>query len=151
MSQRSFSRRGGWSEHISNTYRSGLEENIAKQLEEAGIKVAFEQSIILYLIPESNHKYTPDFVLPNGIIVESKGLFEPADRQKHLLIKKQYPNLDIRFVFSNPNQKLYKGSHTTYAQWCEKYGYFYAKKFIPAAWLKEKAKDTKGLKRKESK
>lgn len=147
MAQRGkrFSRRGGWSEHIDKTYRSGLEETIAKQLEQAGIPVSFEENTVEYEIPASKHKYTPDFVLPNGIIVESKGIFESDDRKKHQLIKKQYPHLDIRFIFSNPNQKLYKKSPTTYAMWCNKYGFKYAKKVIPASWFKEEPKDTKGL------
>ena len=97
------------------------------------------------MIPASDHIYTPDFILPNGIIVESKGLFEVADRQKHLYIKQQYPNLDIRFVFTNPNTKIYKGSKTTYADWCSKNGFQYAKKLIPLGWLKEADKDTTGL------
>lgn len=143
--KRTFSRRGGWSEHVSTTYRSGLEENIAGQLVNAGCPVAFEQYYLEYIIPASTHKYTPDFLLPNGIIIESKGLFESEDRKKHLLIKTQYPHLDIRFIFSNPNQKLYKGSRTSYADWCEKNGFLYAKKLIPLAWLKEKQKDTTGL------
>lgn len=143
--KRTFSRSGGWSEHISSTYRSGLEEKIAVQLSNAGIPVVFEQYYIEYTIPASIHKYCPDFVLPNGIMVESKGLFESEDRKKHLLIKTQYPHLDIRFIFSNPNQKLYKGSRTSYADWCEKNGFLYAKKLIPLAWLKEKQKDTTGL------
>lgn len=85
-------------------------------------------------------------MLPNGIIVEAKGLFETDDRQKHLLIKKQYPHLEIRFVFSNPNTKIYKGSKTSYADWCDKYGYKYAKGFIPDAWLKDTQKyPTEGL------
>ena len=145
MATNSFSRRGGWSEHVNTSYRSGLEEAIAKQLADAGVTSAYEGYQIKYVIPASDHTYTPDFPLPNGIIVESKGLFEPDDRQKHLLIKKQYPNLDIRFVFSNPNQKLYKGSPTSYAKWCEKNGFLFAKKFIPVEWLKEKPRDTTGL------
>ncbi|SHJ81953.1 endonuclease I [Propionispora hippei] len=147
--KRTFSRRGGWSEHVTSTYRSGLEEGIAGQLENAGVPVAFEKYYLEYTIPASVHKYTPDFLLPNGIIVESKGLFESEDRKKHLLVKAQYPHLDIRFIFSNPNQKLYKGSPTTYAMWCEKYGFLYAKKLIPLAWLKEKPKDTTGLQTKK--
>ena len=42
---------------------------------------------IQYEKPATKHKYTPDFVLPNGIIIEAKGIFEREDRQKHLLIK----------------------------------------------------------------
>ncbi len=87
--------------------------------------------------------------MPNGIIIEAKGIFDAADRAKHLLIKKQYPHLDIRFIFSNAKAKIYKGSKTTLTAWCEKYGYQYATKEIPAKWLKEKPKDTTGLQRKK--
>ena len=69
--------------------------------------------------------------------METKGRFTVSDRQKHLLIKEQQPELDIRFVFSNQNAKLYKGSKTTYAQWCEKNGFQYAHKTIPDDWLSE--------------
>lgn len=87
----------------------------------------------------------------NNIIIEAKGLFEVKDRQKHLLIKKQYPHLDIRFVFSNPKNKLYKGSKTTYADWCDQNGFKYAAKIIPAAWFKERKKSLVGLQIKETK
>jgi len=140
-----FSRQGGWSDCSVDAFRSGLEEKIAKQLEDAGIEYLYEKASVSYIIPASDHKYWPDFVLKNGIIIEGKGLFEVSDRKKHLLIKAQYPQLDIRFVFSNPNQKLYKGSPTTYAIWCKKHGYKYAKKLIPAEWFKEKRKTTEGL------
>jgi len=142
---RVFNRKGGWSEATPDGYRSGLEEGIAKQLASAGIGVLYERNTINYVIPASNHRYTPDFVLPNGIIIESKGIFDIPDRKKHRLIKEQYPNLDIRFVFSNPQQKIHKTSRTTYAAWCEKYGFLYAKKFIPAEWFKEKPHNTDGL------
>ncbi len=108
----------------------------------------YEQSYLTYIIPASEHKYTPDFILSNGIIVETKGLFEIADRKKHLIIKETYPNLDIRFVFTDPNSKLYKGSKTTYADWCIKNGYKYAAKLIPAEWFKESKKSIVGLKSK---
>ena len=85
-----------------------------------------------------NRTYTPDFLLDNGIIIETKGRFTVHDRQKHLMIRKQYGDEhDIRFVFSNPNQKLYKGAKSTYAQWCDKKGFKYAKEYIPEAWFYE--------------
>lgn len=143
-----FSRLGGFRTKKLE-YRSGLEDRIADQLDRAGIKAEYEKSSLPYVIPASTHKYTPDWVLPNGIIVEAKGIFDAADRQKHLLIKKQYPHLDIRFVFSNAKTKIYKGSKTTLAEWCEKHGYKYANREIPSTWLKEGTKDTKGLIRKE--
>lgn len=149
--KRFFSRRGGWSKHVDVTYRSGLEDKVATQLRDANISASYEEYSIPYYIPESKHTYTPDFVLPNGIIVETKGIFDVDDRKKHLLVKKQYPHLDIRFVFSSSKTALYKGSKTTYALWCEKYGFKYADKFIPDKWLRESKKDTEGLVYKKSK
>lgn len=121
-------------------YRSGLEEKIAAQLEAAGIPVAFEQFKLKYMVPAREATYTPDFVLRNGIIVESKGIFDVEDRKKHLLIREQHPELDIRFVFSSSRSKLYKGSKTTYAEWCEKNSFLFADKLIPVVWLRERAK-----------
>ena len=106
-----------------------------EQLRTAGIDAQYEPFKIEYLKPAKPSKYTPDFVLPNGIIIETKGRFVTADRQKHLLIKAQRPDLDIRFVFSNPNQRISKQSQTTYAMWCEKNGFLYAKQIIPKEWL----------------
>lgn len=90
-------------------------------------------------------KYTPDFVLSNGIIVETKGRFTSADRNKHIEIHKQHPELDIRFVFSNSRAKIYKGAKSSYADWCKRHGFQYADKDIPEAWLKEEPKSS-GLK-----
>ena len=84
-------------------------------------------------------------MLPNGIIVETKGIFDSDDRKKHTLIQTQHPELDIRFVFTNSKAKLYKGSPTTYGAWCEKNGFKYADKLIPASWLAEPRKASASL------
>lgn len=118
-------------------YRSGLEEVVSRQITAAGLPVVYETTKVKYLKPARNATYTPDFVLPNGIIIETKGRLVTADRQKHVLIKQQHPELDIRFVFSNSRSKISKASSTTYAMWCEKNGFRYADKLIPAEWLKE--------------
>ena len=115
--------------------RSGLESQIAAQLQAADVEFQYEKGWIEYTEPVTAHKYLPDFRLFNGVIVEGKGRFETADRKKHLLIKTQHPELDIRFVFSNPNQRISKQSQTTYAMWCDKYGFKHAKQFIPKEWL----------------
>lgn len=117
-------------------FRSGLEDKISKQLTEAGVAYEYETTKIQYVVPESVHKYTPDFILPNGIIVETKGRFTLPDRKKHLLIQKQRPDLDIRFVFSNSKTKISKGSKTSYADWCTKNNFIYADKEIPEEWLR---------------
>lgn len=116
-------------------YRSGLEEDVDSTLKASGIDGQYEQHKIEYTQPATKRKYTPDFRLPNGIFVETKGRFVTADRKKHLLIKEQYPDLDIRFVFQNANNKLSKKSKTTYADWCRKYGFEFAEKEIPKEWL----------------
>lgn len=121
-------------------FRSGLEEAIATVLTSKGVRFTFEELVIPYVKPERPAKYTPDFVLENGIIIESKGRFLTEDRQKHLLIKKQHPALDIRFVFSNSRTKISKRSSTTYADWCTKNGFLFTDKEIPDSWLKEPAK-----------
>lgn len=118
-------------------FRSGLEEAIAEKLTSKGVSFQFEELTINYTKPARLSKYTPDFVLQNGIIIESKGRFLTEDRQKHLLVKTQHPDLDIRFVFSNSKTKISKRSKTTYADWCIKNGFLYADKEIPDAWLKE--------------
>lgn len=124
----------------SNTsYRSGLEERVAQELEEQNVDFDFEKMVIEYLKPARISKYTPDFVLKhNDIVIETKGQFVTADRQKHLLVQKQHPHLDIRFVFSRSKDRISKQSKTTYAMWCEKNGFLYADKSIPDEWIKEK-------------
>ena len=82
-------------------------------------------------------------------------MFTTADRRKHLCIKKQHPELDIRFVFENSRRKLRKNAKSNYAQWCIKYGFRYYDRIIPEDWLLEKKKKNfstfvkfKGTKRK---
>lgn len=122
-------------------YRSGLEDRNASHMEKLGVSFDFELYHIKYVVPARDAKYTPDFVLRNGIIVETKGIWEVEDRKKHLLIREQYPDLDIRLVFSSSKSKIYKGSPTSYADFCTKHGILFADKLIPLAWLKEKTKE----------
>ncbi|UOF81169.1 endodeoxyribonuclease I [Caudoviricetes sp.] len=124
---------------LKHGWRSGLEESVAADLDARDVRYEYEQLVIKYTPPAKTRRYTPDFVLlDNGIIVETKGRFLTADRQKHLAIKSEHPRLDIRFVFSNPNARISKTSKTTYAMWCETHGFLYATKTIPDAWIKEK-------------
>ena len=121
-------------------FRSGLEDRVSKQITEAGLKLLYETDKVHYVVPARDAKYTPDFKLPKKggfFYVETKGIWTVQDRAKHLLIQKQHPDLDIRFVFSNQNAKLYKGSPTSYASYCEKHNFRYANKVIPEAWLLE--------------
>jgi hypothetical protein len=119
------------------SWRSGLEEAVAKQLAKEGIAPRYEQVVVRYERPSEKARYTADFLLPNGIIIETKGWFVTADRKKHKLIKAQHPELDVRFVFSNPQARIGKKSTTTYAKWCDDHGFEWYAKTVPDAWLRE--------------
>jgi hypothetical protein len=132
MARKRFTKREAAAKH---GYRSGLEEQLDESLKAKGIDGQYEQHKVAYAKPATYHTYTPDFRLPNGIFIETKGRFVLADRQKHILIKQQNPDLDIRFVFQNSRNKIRKGSKTTYADWCNKHGFLFADKDIPAEWF----------------
>ncbi len=123
---------------IKHGYRSGFEHKVSDQLKENKIKFGYETTVIDYIKPETKHTYTIDFTLPNGILVETKGRWVPEDRKKHLLIKKQHPELDIRMVFMSGKTKIRKGSKTTYGMFCDKHDILWAEKTIPESWFSEK-------------
>jgi hypothetical protein len=121
---------------IRNGYRSGFESKLVELLQSKNIKFKYEETAIKWIQPETSHKYTPDFFLPNNVIIEAKGRWTADDRKKHVLIKQQHPDLDIRFIFQNPNSKLRKGTKTTYADFCDKHGFKWCSiKSIPEEWL----------------
>ena len=128
-------------EALKNGWRSGFEMDLAAFLRSEGIEFEYEQNKIQYIVPARNAKYTPDFYIKTRtgktIIVETKGHFVTSDRQKMILVKQQFPDLDIRLVFSRSSTKISKQSNTTYAMWCEKHGFPYADKVVPQEWLDE--------------
>lgn len=105
-------------EHKGLTLRSGFEKRVAQFLDAKKVKYDYERHKIKYVEPATNRTYTPDFVLPNGIHIECKGRFTPADRRKTALVLEQFPELDLRLVFMRDNT-LSKNSRTTYSAWCE--------------------------------
>lgn len=114
-------------------YRSRLEEKLARWFEINGYKFEYETLRLNYTV---SAVYTPDFILPNGVILEAKGYFKPEDRRKMLAVRKQHPQLDIRLVFQAPHNTLTKTSKTTYAEWAEKHGFLWAASHsIPLEWF----------------
>lgn len=114
-------------------FRSGMEKMVAGQLTLAGVPFEYETMRIPWV---ENHYYKPDFILPNGVILEVKGRFTGKDRAKHLKVRKQHPEWDIRFVFQIDNT-LTKASDTRYSEWCDKHGFEYCFVNIPPEWYKE--------------
>ena len=132
---------------IAYGFRSGFEKEASDELEALGVKFEYEKQKIKYEKPAKKATYTPDFVISTRLdgvtpkkrplVLETKGRFLASDRQKHLLIKHQHPEIDLRFVFQNAKAKIAKGSQTTLAMWAEKNGFQWAHKTIPTKWLDE--------------
>jgi hypothetical protein len=78
--------------------------------------------------------YKPDWKLPNGIYLETKGRFTSRERTKHKKVRELNPTLDVRFVFMR-DQTLSKKSETTYTDWCQKNGFLCAVGVVPKTWL----------------
>ena len=123
---------------IKEGYRSGFESKVAKQISKHKInpKKIYECTTVPYTVPAKNRTYLVDFTLPNGILIETKGRWTTEDRAKHLLIKEQHPELDIRMVFMSGKTKIRKNSKTTYGMFCDKHGIIWSEKEIPKSWLK---------------
>lgn len=114
-------------------YRSGLEKQVADLLSSLGVTFEYESTKVPYVL---RCNYTPDFLLPDGTYLETKGHLTPDDRRKMIAVKRDNPELDIRFVFQSPHNKIAKGSKTTYAKWCEKNGFLWcASTSIPISWI----------------
>lgn len=113
-----------------------IETKIFDQLKQAKVVYAFEDTVVPYT---TEHLYTPDFTISlsggRRVHIECKGWLRPEDRSKMIRVKKQNPDVDIRFVFQADN-KLRKGSKTTYTMWATKNGFPSAVGEIPEEWLK---------------
>lgn len=99
----------------------------------------YELSQFEYRVEETK-KYTPDWTLHtkshNLIYIEFKGVLDRATRKKMKLMKKQHPELDIRFVFERAANYIQKGSKTTYGMWADQWGFPWADNVLPKEWLK---------------
>ena len=114
-------------------FRSKLEEKVADLLFELKIDYEYESKKLCYVI---QHHCSPDFILPNGRILECKGYWDSADRRKIRAVIKDNPDIDLRMVFQDPFKKISKKSKTTYATWCDRYDIKWcAFHNIPIDWL----------------
>ena len=114
-------------------YDSKFEASVAFALGLEQIEYKYEPFKIPYV-----SEYTPDFQLPNGILIEAKGYLRPEHRSKMIKVKKQHPEYDIRFVFQSPNDKI-KGSKKgmTFSKWADKHGFKWAQSIVPREWIDE--------------
>ncbi len=112
--------------------RNPFERGLAAQIKKHGVSFEYET----LKIPYSLHcQYIPDFILSNGVILEGKGRLDTESKRKMIAVKKQHPELDIRFVFYDAHRKI-SGTKQTHAQWAEKNGFLWCDREIPEEWLK---------------
>jgi hypothetical protein len=109
--------------------RSKFEETVAKELEKHGWQ--YESEKIIYTIPESEHKYTPDFSKKETHL-EIKGRFRSrAEADKYIHIRDSNPHINLCFVFQNPNcpmpgaKRRKDGTIFTMADWAERNNFDY--------------------------
>jgi len=113
-------------------YRSKFEARIAASLIRKNVSFSYESVLLPY---EIKSKYCPDFVLKNGVLVETKGHFSQEDRRKMVAVKTQHPHLDIRLCFQNANEKISKKKNSMrYFEWCDRHGFKWCHKVIPSSW-----------------
>lgn len=111
--------------------KSGFERTIVQNLTMRRVKFEYETLQIQYTL---NGTYNPDFIFPNGVIVEAKGLLDRDSKRKMMAVKKQHPELDIRFLFMDANKKV-PGSKQTHGEWARKNGFPFAEMEIPEEWI----------------
>lgn len=114
-------------------YRSKLEAKVASLLPE----VHYECEKLKYTVPASNHKYTVDFKIGPKSYIEVKGYLKASERKKYLLVRESNPDITLRFFFDKADNKIYKGSPTTYGDWCTAHGFEWTdlKRGLPPEWL----------------
>lgn len=102
-------------------------------LKKQGLPFNYEGQSLPYVIQAN---YTPDFILPNGVIVETKGVLTPEDRRKMLAVKAAHPAKDIRFCFMRAATKLSRRPGSlSYSQWAERHGFPWCEGHIPTTWF----------------
>ncbi len=119
-------------------HRSGLETAFNKVCLLKGIKLGYElkESVLPFVTAPQKRKYHPDWTIKPGWYIETKGRLTSSDRKKMVYVKEQHPKARILVVFQRPQNKLYKGSPTTYGQWCDKVGIQWAAFEDTAKWMK---------------
>lgn len=139
----------GKHEYYGDVFRSLFELQLARELRAHKCKYDYERWQYEYFTKVSNgicddclgthtykrQWYTPDFVLPNDVVIEAKGYFTASDRTKLQAVREAHDTIDLRLVFMADN-KINRNSEMRYTMWAEKHGFQCAVGNIPKEWLK---------------
>lgn len=108
-------------------YKSGLEVEVAQTLSRRSVQYEYESYKVPFTQPATKRVYIPDFVCETKsgklCFIEAKGKLDADGRKKLLWVKEQHPKLDVKLVFQRANNKIRKGSKTTYGDWATKHGF----------------------------
>ena len=118
-----------------DSYKSQFERDTARYLTQKGIEFTYESKTYELSMPVIQHtctdcnskkivrktRYTPDFFLANGTVLEVKGRWPSLERKRITAFKEQYPEVDIRMVFMYDNW-LTGAKKQRYSEWCEARG-----------------------------
>ena len=123
--------------------KSKEEVAFATQCDRQGIPWKYESEKLMWSPPL--RPYTPDFILPKKsggkMHIEKKSYLRPQDITKMRYVRKQHPEVDIRFVFSRASKPLGRvradGTRGTHGDWATKNGYQWCDGFLPQAWINE--------------
>jgi hypothetical protein len=138
--------RGKW-EFDGFTFRSKFEVTIAKQLKKAGIEYDYEKESYEYFTKVTNgicndclgthvvqrRWYTPDFFLPNGVVIEAKGHLTASNRTILKAVREDHPTLDLKLMFQSDN-RISRSSETRYTEWASKQNIDWAIREVPEKW-----------------
>jgi hypothetical protein len=128
--------------------RSKFELSVQRSLKEAGVKFRYEaetydlwDTVTGSKCAECGSKtiqkrirYTPDWFLEHGVIIETKGIFTGLDRKKITLLRQQH-GVEVKMLFMRDN-KISRYSNTRYSDWCEQHGFDYAiGTEVPKEWV----------------
>lgn len=114
-------------------YKSRLEAKFAAMMKKAGKKAEYEVDKLEFI---TKTHYLPDWKIAPNVYIETKGYLSSSNRSRLIDFKKQYPHVTICLVFQESQNKIYRNSRTTYAQWATKNGFPWSdiKDGLPVHW-----------------
>jgi hypothetical protein len=122
-------RKGSYGRKFEDSVCAALEELTGAFKRSGAVKIPYTDQPALYL---------PDIIIErvSNIYIEVKSWLDYEDQRKMKNVKRCNPDLDIRFIFRDPNKKL-STSNMTHAEWSEKYHFKWGTVDSLEEWLKE--------------
>lgn len=115
-------------------FKSGFERSFEANLRSRGLKFRYESTEVPYVLSRTYH---PDFeMVDHRFFIETKGLLDRDSKAKMVAVKKQNPDLDIRFVFMKADKRI-PGTKQTHAEWADRNGFPWAESTAPEEWFEQ--------------